>query len=68
MIYAAQATRKEIENQKKADKIAQQVWQANDPFSRSDLMTKNFYDETVEPYYVDVITNFYCELEKLIYK
>ena len=68
LIYAAQATRKEIENQKKADKIAQQVWQANDPFSRSDLMTKNFYDETVEPYYVDVITNFYCELEKLIYK
>ena len=31
-------------------------------------MTKKFYDETVEPYYVDVITNFYCELEKLIYK
>ncbi len=68
LLYAWQASRKEQENIKNAERIADEVYKANNPFSKADALTSSFYDTNIEKLLIDSLTEFYGALEYLIYE
>ena len=68
LLYAWQSSRKEQENIRNAERIADEVYKANNPFAKADALTNSFYDTYIEKRLIDSLTEFYGALEYLVYE